>query len=155
MHIHFVCRGNVFRSLTAETYLRSLEIPNMTTASSGTNVNSLLPQERIYFNNTLELLDRHNIQQFAKNQSDALTQQRIDSSDVLVVVNHRAYEEAKSQFDLPKNTVVWNIVDIGEGDRIATETNRIDLEELIYGELIAGVQELVLHLKLSPEPIAS
>lgn len=148
MHIHFVCRGNVFRSLTAETYLRSLDLPNVTTASSGTNVNSLLPQERIYFNNTLELLGRHNIRQFAKAQSDALTQQRIDNSDVLVVVNQRAYEEAKSQFDLLKNTIVWNIVDIGEGDRIATETNRIDLEELIYSELTQAVNELMTELHL-------
>jgi predicted protein tyrosine phosphatase len=39
MNIHFICRGNVLRSLIAETYLRSLELPNITVISSGTNVN--------------------------------------------------------------------------------------------------------------------
>jgi protein-tyrosine-phosphatase len=151
MHILFVCRGNVFRSLTAETYLRSLDLPNVTASSCGTNVDSSLPQERIYFNNTLELLGRHGIRQFAKDQSHELTQQEVDKSDVVVLVNQRAADEASAQVTLPDSTVVWHIVDIGEGDRIATETNRVELEELIYGELTEAVDELVSRFKLSQQ----
>lgn len=148
MHIHFICRGNVFRSLTAETYLRSLKLPNVTTASSGTNVDSTLPEERQYFNNTLELLGRHNIRQFAKAESHALTQERIDESDVVVIVNQRAYDAAAKQVTLPESTVLWHIVDIGEGERIDDGTNRLELEELIYKELTDDVDALVANLHL-------
>mgnify|MGYP000854699387 CR=1 FL=1 len=148
MHIHFICRGNVFRSLTAETYLRSLNLSNVTTASSGTNVDSSLPEERQYFNNTLELLGRHSIRQFAKAESHALTQERIDESDVVVIVNQRAYDAAAEQVILPDSTVLWHIVDIGEGDRIDDGTNRLELEELIYKELTDDVDALVVSLQL-------
>jgi len=150
MHVLFICRGNVFRSLTAETYLRSLNLPNVTTASCGTNVDASLPQEREYFNNTLELLSRHDIRQFAKDHSDALTQDHIDKSDVVVIANQRAFDEAIQQVDLPDDTIIWRIVDIGEGERIATDTNRVELEELIYSELTHAVDDLVSDLHLKP-----
>ncbi len=148
MIIHFICRGNVFRSLTAETYLRSLNLPNVESISSGTNVDFTIPQERVYFGNTLELLSRHGIRQFAKDEPNLLTQERIDASDVVVIVNQRAHDEAATLVQLPANTTVWHIVDIGEGNRIATDDNRIELEELIYEELTAAVDDLVASLHL-------
>lgn len=143
MHILFICRGNVFRSLTAETYLRSLELANVTTESCGTNVNMDDPQEREYFANTLSLLERHDIQQFAKNESHQLTQTSVDASDVVVIANQRAFDEAIQQVNLPQDTMVLKVVDIGEGNRIATEDNREELEELIYDELTTAVDEIV------------
>ncbi len=138
----------MFRSLTAETYLRSLNFPNVESISSGTNVDFTIPQERVYFGNTLELLSRHGIRQFAKDEPNLLTQERIDASDVVVIVNQRAFDEAQKLVELPKNTIMWSIVDIGEGDRIATDDNRIELEELIYEELTATVDDLIASLHL-------
>ena len=150
MHILFICRGNVFRSLTAETYLRSLELPNVTAESCGTNVNMDDSQEREYFNNTLALLERHDIRQFAKNESHKLSQASVDASDVVVIANQRAFDEAVQQVDLPQDTIILKVVDIGEGNRIATEDNREELEELIYDELTYAVDEIVHDLHLKP-----
>ena len=150
MHLLFICRGNVFRSLTAETYLRSLELPNVTTESCGTNVNMTDPQEREYFNNTLALLERHDIRQFAKNESHKLSQASVDASDVVVIANQRAFDEAVQQVDLPHDTIILKVVDIGEGNRIATEDNREELEELIYDELTYAVDEILHDLHLKP-----
>jgi len=36
--IHFVCRGNVYRSVLAEGYLKSKKIKNLEVTSSGINV---------------------------------------------------------------------------------------------------------------------
>lgn len=143
MHILFICRGNVFRSLTAETYLRSLQLPNVTVESCGTNVNMNDPQEREYFGNTVALLERHGIQKFAKNESHQLTQASVSASDVVVIANQRAFDEAIQQVDLPQDTIVLKVVDIGEGTRIATEDNREELEELIYDELTEAVNDIV------------
>jgi protein-tyrosine-phosphatase len=143
MHIHFICRGNILRSLIAETYVNSLGLPNVTASSSGTNVDFSLPEEQEYFRNSLQLLQRHGISQFVKPEPQQLTQDRIANTDLVVIVNQRAYDEAKRLVTLPKSAVVWNVVDIGEGDRVATSNNRHDLEELIYQELTTAVDELL------------
>lgn len=66
MKIHFICRGNVLRSLIAETYLRSLQLQGVEVMSSGTNVDLSDANERQYFANTMAILKRHRIDQFAK-----------------------------------------------------------------------------------------
>ncbi|MES2876504.1 MAG: hypothetical protein V4678_03485 [Patescibacteria group bacterium] len=149
MLIHFICRGNVLRSLVAETYLKSLNLPNIQTMSSGTNVDFTIPQEREFFSNTQALLNRNGILRFAKTEPNQLTQKRIDSSDVTVIVNQRAYDEAKLLVTLPQNTVVLEIVDIGEGDRVVANGNRQSLEDTIYSELTTTVDGLVQNLNLS------
>jgi protein-tyrosine-phosphatase len=36
MRVHFICRGNVYRSRIAEAYLKSLELEGLEVLSSGT-----------------------------------------------------------------------------------------------------------------------
>lgn len=54
MNIHFVCRGNILRSVIAEAHLKSLNLEGITVISSGTNVNRGDPAERAFlqFNET-------------------------------------------------------------------------------------------------------
>ena len=73
MNIHFICRGNILRSLVAETYLRSLGLKDVTVTSSGTNINWQEEVERRYFSDTLRLLDTHAIKEYAKDLPDQLT----------------------------------------------------------------------------------
>jgi protein-tyrosine-phosphatase len=119
MNVHFICRGNVLRSLVAETYLKSLNLKDINAISSGTNVNWDDPQEREYFANTMSLLNRHDIKSFAKTKPDQLTQDRIDSNEGTVVfMNQRVIDEAEAIIKLPQNALNWEIVDIGEGHRM-------------------------------------
>jgi len=142
MNVHFICRGNVFRSLVAETYLKSLNIKDIDVISSGTNVDWDNPQEREYFANTASLLEKHDIKFFAKSKPDQLTQERLNSNnDTVVFMNQRVISEAKAIITLPQSTLNWEIVDIGEGHR--TDTNRRELyEEEIYQEIIRKVNDM-------------
>ena len=142
MNIHFICRGNVLRSLIAETYLKSLNIKDVNPISSGTNVNWDDPQEREYFANTLAVLDRHGIKSFAKSKPEQLTQARIDANhDIVVLMNERVVNEAAKIVKLPKDVLDWAIIDIGEGHR--TDTDSLQLyEEEIYQEIIRKVDSL-------------
>ena len=143
MNIHFICRGNVLRSLIAETYVKSLNLHGISVISSGTNVNWNDPEEREYFANTLAVLKRHGIETFAKPKPDQLIQERIDSShDIVVLMNQRVVDEAGKLVKLPVNAISWNIVDIGEGDRIDTGS-RESYEEEIYQEIIQKVNDLL------------
>lgn len=142
MNIHFICRGNVLRSLIAETYLKSLNIEDVNVISSGTNVNWNDPQEREYFANTLAVLDRHNIKALAKSGPEQLTQARIDAyHDVIVLMNQRVVDEANAIVELPKGTLDWAIIDIGEGHRMDVDS-RQSYEEEIYQEITQKVDAL-------------
>jgi len=147
MNIHFICRGNVLRSLIAETYLKSLDIKGLSVLSSGTNVNRDDPQEREYFANTLAVLDRHGIKPFVKLLPEQLTQERMDRShDIVVLMNQRVVDEAAKLVDLPPNVVIWEITDIGEGHR-TDDGSRESYEEEIYQEIKQKVDGLLVTMK--------
>lgn len=144
MNVHFICRGNVLRSLMAETYVKSKQLKNVSVVSSGTNVNWDDPQEREYFANTLALLDRHSIKSFAKQQPDQLTQERIDTHhDIVVLMNQRVVDEAVNIVELPDGALNWEIIDIGEGHR-TDRASRETYEEEIYQEITQKIDELSL-----------
>lgn len=152
MKIHFICRGNVLRSLVAETYVKSLGLEGISCISSGVNVDLNDPTERSYFKNTLALLARHRIVGYAKSTSDQLTQERVDDCDVTICVNERAFNEASAIVTLPENTITWDIVDIGEGMRAVDKdipNIRISYEDEIYQEITALVDKLVDMLESS------
>jgi protein-tyrosine-phosphatase len=142
MKVHFICRGNVLRSLIAETYLRSLQLSGITVSSSGTNVDLSSETEREYFANTIALFKRHGIETYAKDTSHQLTQARADDQDVTICMNQRVIDEAKGIVTLPDNTVHWNIVDIGEGRRTVPEDIRL-YEEEIFSEITARIDKMV------------
>lgn len=143
MNIHFICRGNVLRSLIAETYLKSLDIEGVRVISSGTNINWSDPKEREYFASTLAILDRHGIKSFAKSNPEQLTQERIDSSrDIVVLMNQRVIDEAVKVVELPPNVLDWEIVDIGEGHRVDHSRRQV-YEEEIYQEITQKVDNLI------------
>ncbi|HSE29438.1 MAG TPA: hypothetical protein VLA77_02535 [Candidatus Saccharimonadales bacterium] len=143
MNIHFICRGNVLRSLIAETYLRSLGVDGVEVISSGTNVNWSDPQEREYFANTLSVLGGHGIKPYAKSNAEQLTQERIDSChDIIVLMNQRVVDEATKIVQLPDNFFNWDIIDIGEGHRTNVDSHKL-YEEEIYQEITHKVDSLI------------
>jgi protein-tyrosine-phosphatase len=94
MIIHFICRGNSFRSVIAEAYLNSLGIKGSRVLSSGTTAASDKARNLVYHRMTLDLLDRHGIREFAKaGYGDQLTQSRLEKADITVCMNQRVYDE--------------------------------------------------------------
>ena len=137
----------MLRSLIAETYLKSLELNNIRAVSSGTNVNWDDPQEKEYFDNTLAVLQRHGIKQFAKDTPEQLTQQRIDTNqDIIIFMNQRVIDEASRLVALPSNILNWNIIDIGEGHR-TDQASRESYEEEIYQEITQKVDDLTKEMR--------
>lgn len=142
MRIHFICRGNVLRSLIAETYLRSLQLPDISVTSSGTNVDLSSKTEREFFASTIALFKRHGIEQYAKATSHQLTQDRANNQDITICMNQRVIDEAKTIVTLPPHTLSWDIVDIGEGHRTVSDDIR-RYEEEIFQEIVGRVDKLV------------
>ena len=149
MIIHFICRGNAFRSIIAEAYLNSLELKDLSVLSSGTA--AILYKARNLANHkiTLELLEEHGIRGSAKvGYGDQLTQSRLDKADITVCMNERVYDECLRCVTFPARLRVWSVADIGEPGRISdVESKRQLYREEAYQEIVRNVERLVSDVR--------
>src|SRR6516164_7544082 len=152
MIIHFICRGNSFRSIIAEAYLNSLGIKGSSVLSSGTT--AALDKERnlAYYGMTLKLLDAHGIREFAKaGYGDQLTQSRLEKADITVCMNQRVYDECLRCVTFPASPRIWSVADIGEPGRIPNaESDRRLYREEAYQEIVFNVDRLISDPSLRP-----
>lgn len=143
--IHFICRGNSFRSILAEAYLNSLNIKDMRGMSSGTAAAADRSRNLNAYTATLRLLGKKGIRQFAKADfGDQVTQPRLAGADVVICMNQRVYDECRQLVTLPAGTRIWSVADIGEPGRIArTESGKDLRREEVYGEIVEGISRLI------------
>jgi protein-tyrosine-phosphatase len=145
MIIHFVCRGNSFRSIIAEAYLNSLAIPGLRALSSGTAAASDRAGNLVNHGITLELLERNGIRKFAKaGYGDQLTQSRLEQGDITVCMNQRVYDECLRCVTFPASPRIWSVADIGEPGRIVSAEPESGLyRKEAYEEIAGNVDRLV------------
>ena len=145
MIIHFICRGNSFRSIIAEAYLNSLEIKDSSVLSSGTTGAMDRIRNLAHYRTTLELLEKHGIRKFAKaDYGDQLTQSRLEKADITVCMNQRVFDECLGLVTFPARPHIWSVADIGEPGRISKDVPERELyREDAYQEIISNVELLV------------
>jgi protein-tyrosine-phosphatase len=148
MIVHFICRGNVFRSIIAEAYLNSLKFENLRAISSGTAAAVDRARNLAAYTETLELLSKNGIREFAKpGYGDQLTPPRLAGADVVICMNQRVYDECRRLVGLPAGTRIWSVADIGEPGRVAhTDDGRARCREEAYLEIVDGIGQLITEL---------
>jgi protein-tyrosine-phosphatase len=148
MIIHFICRGNAFRSIIAEAYLNSLKFKNLNAISSGTAAAADRARNLAAYTETLELLAKNGIREFAKiGYGDQLTPSRLAGADVVICMNQRVYDECQQLVGLPGGTRIWSVADIGEPGRVShTEDGKTRYREEAYLEIVEGVSQLITEL---------
>jgi protein-tyrosine-phosphatase len=132
MQVHFICKGNVYRSLMAEAYLKSLRIPMLQVISSGFAAKKYSKSNIPVIRFTLDYLNQKGLKKYAKSQGNQLTQNRLNDKDITICMNQITYNECSSRFALPSNTIIWNIDDTDE----VKSSPKTDEELLAYTEKI-------------------
>jgi protein-tyrosine-phosphatase len=145
MIIHFICRGNAFRSIIAEAYINSLGLENLTALSSGTAAAADRARNQTAYAETLALLAKNGIREYAKNgYGDQLTPSRLAGTDVAICMNQRVYDECQPLVSLPVSTHIWAVADIGEPGRVAqTKRGKALYREEAYHEIVKGIHQLI------------
>jgi protein-tyrosine-phosphatase len=148
--VHFICRGNSFRSIIAGAYLNSLKIRDWSALSSGTVAALDREKNGVYHRMTLELLEKHGIRKFAKDSyGDQLTQSRLEAADVTVCMNERVHSECLRLVTFPASPHVWSVADIGEPGRVPrSESERERYREEAYQEIANNVDRLISDVAL-------
>ena len=145
MVIHYICRGNAFRSILAEAYTKSLKIPGLDVISSGTVASEYREYNIPTYAQVRALLVAHGLGDFTKDHyADDLTQQRIDQSDIVVCLNQIVQHEALRNWHLPAQTYVWDIADVQESDHAPTsETERRAFMEATFREITTRIDDFI------------
>lgn len=130
--IHFVCRGNVYRSRLAEAYAKSI-LQNKTSAqisSSGIEAENALNGD--IDPETTRLLSEEMIQSYLTPTWHQITQKDIDDNDIIIFMSKSLYAQASKLLTLPKNKVqVWSIPDVdGIYPNIKKKVNELVKAEL-------------------------
>lgn len=150
MTIHFICRGNALRSPLAEAYIKSLKIPNVTVLSSGTMANVFREANQSTIKRVHALLSDLGMGDCAKDSPEQLTAARLQGADVVVCMNEAACNEARKIVELPKETIIWQIDDIGEGKRLpGSEADLVPLTREVFEEVKGNVDQLIQSLRLN------
>lgn len=144
MRIHFICRGNAYRSLMAEAYFNSLGLKDVIAVSSGSVADANIEKNIPNLARSVALLERNGLGAYTKRASHQLSNDRIEKDDIVVCMNQRAYDESVQIVPLPKDTIVWDITDMGEeADPPSDEEARIKHAEYTLERIKEKVDELV------------
>lgn len=110
--LHFICRGNIYRSRLAEAYAKSLlkDTDAYTVSSSGIEADLGLAGDIAPI--AIQIADAEAITDYLAPTWTQTTQNLIDKVDIIVFMSKTVYRDAAAFLSLPKEKVhVWNIPD--------------------------------------------
>jgi 8-oxo-dGTP pyrophosphatase MutT (NUDIX family)/protein-tyrosine-phosphatase len=113
LHVHFICRGNVYRSRIAAEYLDSMKVPGVVVSSSGIEANR---NERA----AIAHLPVSIAQAAGESSWDNFgwlqtSQELLDNSDMLVFLNADIAEQAAADYSfVPEKAETWDVANLDE-----------------------------------------
>ena len=158
-HVHFVCRGNLYRGRLAEAYLRSKQIPGLTVTSSGTEADEHQRSISPISWEALRLLKNHRLVVFTKLLPEKTTEMVLSRATVVIFFGEEIYAAVRARFaHLTMNHQIWDIPDIALPDyrpSVADDTRCVELSEETFTRIRQHVDALVektLHALHEPRP---
>lgn len=110
--IHFICRGNIYRSRLAEAYAKSLLKNGVSIHVSSSGIEADLNLVGDAAPITQQIAASENIDQYLSPTWTQVTQGHIDTNDIVIFMNKTVYQDATTFLNIPdEKTEVWSIPD--------------------------------------------
>lgn len=141
MNIHFICRGNTFRSRLAEDYIKSFGIPGIVISSSG--IEGDLAEDGNITWYAKEILIKENLIQFDKNSWTLTSLKMLLESDIVIYMDNQVFEKARLKWGNRidnKEHEVWNIPDIE-----ILNSNTINKANIIYLQIKNNIDNFLIR----------
>lgn len=109
--VHFVCRGNIFRSRLAAAYFHTLVDKQFSVTSSGINaaqndIKTISPQATI-------AAGTHHLHHGILGKSKQTTDETLANADVIIFMNKDVYEDAVHHYNFDvRKCQVWDVHDV-------------------------------------------
>ncbi|MGA2967847.1 MAG: hypothetical protein ABSD69_01575 [Candidatus Levyibacteriota bacterium] len=146
MTIHFVCKGNTFRSRLAEAYLNSKQIPSLKVISSGirADVNECGPITWY----AQRLIQQDKLVPFEKPTWEQTTKILLEKGDLTIFMHQNIYDFCVQNFGFGgKNFQIWEIADTDVHFQTAQEeAKKVAITEKIYAEIKQKIDALIKTL---------
>lgn len=152
MLIHFICRGNSYRSRLAEAYLNSKQIQGLNIISTGItaskNINGPIswPAARI--------AKRNNLINFMFPSWRETTKDLLNKSDLVVFMTKHHLDFCRENLNFGShNYEVWEIGDLEKyglrdcGESYQEDLKIMEMSDMTFNEIKKKVDELVLKLQ--------
>lgn len=148
MTVHFICRGNTYRSRLAETYLKSKQLSGIEVISSGIEADQNISGPINWY--TQRIIQKEHLVAFEKPIWQQTTKELLNTGDLTVFVRQDIYDFCVNNFSFnDKKYLVWNIQDTDNANTAwlnADEFGRIKITEQTFAEIKQKVEELIVQL---------
>lgn len=143
MIVHFVCRGNTYRSRLAETYLNSKQIPDIKAISSGIGAENNISGPITWY--AQRIIQKENLVPFEKPNWQKTTKDLLSQGDLTIFIKKDIYDFCVNNLGFNSKTFeIWNISDVNED---GNEEAKIKITENTFEEIKKKIDELILELQ--------
>ena len=146
MRVHFICRGNAYRSLLAEAYFKTRSTIPVT--SSGVVADIYREYNKSVIVKTRKFLESKKLPPALAKAPIQLTDERLHKDDTLVCVNKEAEKDLLRLFRPLSKPIVWDIADYDEPEGgQAAGLSREEYTKIIYKKMTQKVDKLIEQLE--------
>jgi protein-tyrosine-phosphatase len=153
MTIHFICRGNTYRSRLAETYLNSKHLLQLKAISSGIEADINISGPVGWY--TQRIIQKQKLVPFEKMVWDKTTKELLGKGDFTIFMQNDIYNFCVGNLGFNSTKYeVWDIADTGDSNpawRSANEDEKFRITEKTFEEIKRKVEELIVRLSQPTE----
>ena len=155
MKIHFVCRGNVYRSRIVEAYAKSLRLNGVCISSSGIEADRHYPPNEFppaYLAQWARLTaQEHNLDLKLSPNRTQTTSQLLNHRDYIVFVSASVFKDALNKYSFNQsNTKIWALKDVGDWSKQEPSNQWSDRQKRDYtfAQIKKELDKLFIELKI-------
>lgn len=140
MVIHFVCRGNTYRSRLAEIYLNSKQLSNIKAISSGIEAENNISGPISWY--AQRIIQKEHLVPFEKPNWQETTKDLLEKGDFTVFMQKEIYDFCINNLGFKSDKYeIWDIHDLEK--EVKEEIENIKATEKTYEEIKKKADELI------------